>query len=483
MATLHDLLSASAARVPERPAVIDAKRALTYAELDAASDAVARALVAAGVVPGQPVGIALPRTCDAVAGAYGILKAGACYVPLDPFAPAARSLAIAKNVGMTHLIAGADRRDNLVAPLQAAGVCESVLDPAAVPAADASLPAADGGALAYILHTSGSTGTPKGVAHTHASALAFVTMATRYFGITETDRLSGVAPLHFDLSVFDLYCAADAGAAVVLMPEYYGAFPKKMAQAIEAQGLTVWNSVVSALALMADRGKLDAVDASALRCVVFSGELMPARLLRRLRALWPHAGLYNVYGQTEANSSMVYPIGDIPDDDGWRVPIGQPFPGFEVFTRDDELYVRAGSVALGYHGDAARTADKFVEPGVYRTGDMVRVDDEGNYVFTGRTDNLIKSRGYRIELGDIELALASCPGVDRVAAVAVPDDVIGNRIYGFVTPGTVDRAAVLAHLADRLPKYMIPDPIEVRDELPSTSTGKVDRAALVPQEP
>ncbi len=519
---VHDLLRKSAARVPERPAIIGPKKTLCYRELDEQSDVVARALVAEGVTPGMPVGIAMHKCIEAVVGVYGILKAGACYVPIDAFAPASRSAAIVGNTQMRHILTTSNRVSTLIADIakQDAGKSlQVVLTPdqgveespggiRVVSWSDSSKPSAalpeiTDTHLAYVLHTSGSTGMPKGVAISHHGALCFVQMASKFWNVDENDRLCSQAPLHFDLSVFDLYVAAEVGAAIVLIPEFFAAFPKKMASAIDTHGITIWNSVVSTLTLMMERGKPESCNFESLRLVIFSGEVMPVRYLRVLHQHMSKARMYNVYGQTEANSSMYFPIDReaIPDDDGWKIPLGRSFPNFEVYALDHagrkiaeagvtgELLVRASTVASGYWGDESLSAEKFiVDPldphsgaRVYRTGDLVRLDKDGNYLFAGRTDDMIKSRGYRVELGDIDLALLSCPGVESAAAIALPDEEFGNRLFAFVTlaaESKLDSEAVLAHCRARLPKYMVPEAVELRADLPRTSTGKIDRKEL-----
>ncbi|HWN70040.1 MAG TPA: amino acid adenylation domain-containing protein [Haliangium sp.] len=526
---IHQLLAAQAARHSEWLAVIDRDQSLTYAELAAQSEVVARALRERGAGPGTPVGLWMEKTATAVAALYGILASGAAYVPIDPQSPPGRAARIAENCGMRHLVTSArmaDKRlDALLAdvpggiahvlvaeppgPGQAAGDLDlAVRDHAPLPAPGRALtagPSARAEAidedLAYILHTSGSTGRPKGVAITHRNALCFVDMCVDFFGVTASDRLVSHAPLHFDLSVFDLFVAVAAGAACVLMPSFFSGFPHKMAEHVQTHGITVWSSVASALTLMHDRGRLDRCRLDSLRAVIFSGEVMPVRVLRALRAHMPAAVFYNVYGQTEANSSMCHRVDRIPDDDAARLPIGRAFPNFDVFALDDggrvidqpgvegELYVRAGTVAAGYYGDAERTARAFVpDPRapitggrVYRTGDRVILDEQGAYHFRGRTDNLIKSRGYRIELGEVELALSACDGVGRAAVVAVPDDSVGHRLHAFVSPrdgATLSAETLRAQLGRHLPDYMVPEHVTVRDDLPQTSTGKVDRNAL-----
>ena len=518
---LHDLLRESARKFPDNIAVVGPKESLSYGELDARSDALAQSLIAQGVKPGTPVGIAMHKCIDAIVGVYGILKSGACYVPIDVFAPPARSAAVIANTQLAHLVTTADRVGTLAVQLLAspeASSLRTLLVPTEpnTPVPDGltcslwghpttnSLPALTDTHLAYVLHTSGSTGVPKGVAITHRNALCFVDSAAEYWQVRADDRLCSQAPLHFDLSVFDLYVAAKVGASIVLIPEFYAAFPKKMVGAIESHQITIWNSVVSTLTLMMERGKPESATLSSLRSVIFSGEVMPIHYLRRLQEHMRHANFYNVYGQTEANSSLVYAVDPsaMPAGNDWKLPLGKTLPNFDVFALDaqgneickagekGELLVRAHTVAAGYWGNAELSDKRFVvDPRhphsgarVYRTGDLVYLDDEKNYHFAGRTDDMIKSRGYRIELGEIDLALLSCPGIESAAAVAIPDNEIGNRIIAFATlagDSDLDKDRILAHCRDRLPKYMIPEQLSLRPDLPRTSTGKIDRNVLV----
>ncbi|MCG8422525.1 MAG: amino acid adenylation domain-containing protein [Proteobacteria bacterium] len=519
---VHQLLRKSAGTHPDRLALIDRDRTITYAELDRRSDEIARALAGLGVGIGTPVALAFRKSIDAICALYGVLKAGAAYVPIDPLSPPGRAAQIIANCRVAHLVTSAHCLNNLVAPMlddrEACATIEHIVLPeeptqaqqnacrgfamsawtSGQRAVEATPTDMD---LAYILHTSGSTGEAKGVALTHRNALAFAAMCGDFFAVTERDRLANHAPLHFDLSVFDLFVAARTGAAVVLLPSYLSAFARKMAAFIDEYRITIWNSVASALTLMNDRGALDAVSWDSLRVVIFSGEILPVRVLRQLCQKIPAAQFYNVYGQTEANSSTYYRVGATPSDDRAVVPIGKPFPNFDVFALDadgqviespgqqGELYVRAATVAAGYYGDAGRTGEKFVpDPRspvtggrVYRTGDIVSLDDEGNYVFVGRGDQLIKTRGYRVEMGEVERALLAARGVDRAVVVAIPDPAIGNRLCAFVTPragATLVREKVLAACRARLPSYMMPASLDIRDALPSTSTGKTDRSAL-----
>jgi L-proline---[L-prolyl-carrier protein] ligase len=355
--------------------------------------------------------------------------------------------------------------------------------------------------LAYILFTSGSTGNPKGVMISHRNSLTFVNSAHDFFEIGVNDRFSNICPLHFDMSVFDLFVAFKAGASVVIVPESTTIFPSQLAEYIEKKKISVWNSVPSALTLLANFTNLDKYDFSSLRLILFAGEVFPIKYLRQVQKAVPGGRFYNVYGQTEANSSTYYWVEHIPSDDTAILPIGRSLPNFEVFALDEqgkkvskpgekgELYVRAASVALGYWDDVEKTQECFVknplEPSsneiVYRTGDLVRLDSDGNYVFLGRKDHMIKSRGYRIEIGEIETVLCNHPEVKTAVVIPIPDELIGNRISAVIvplTPGKIEKEDILKYCSKYLPKYMVPEIFEFRDSLPATSSGKIDRKKL-----
>jgi amino acid adenylation domain-containing protein len=353
--------------------------------------------------------------------------------------------------------------------------------------------------LAYILYTSGSTGVPKGVMLTHRNAMSFVAWCGERIGIRSDDRVSNHAPLHFDLSILDLYLAAMGAATLVLVPDDSAYFGAALVELIKEEGITVWYSVPSALTLIARAvdGPLDLAD---LRAVVFAGEVFPTKNLRELQALLaPATTLWNLYGPTETNVCTYYQVHELPEDDR-TIPIGRACENDEVFAwtehgavggvgEEGELYVRGPTVMKGYWARPEKTAEMLVrdprpdaygDP-VYRTGDLVRLREDGDFDFLGRRDHQIKSRGYRIELGEIEAALNAHPSLAEAVAVAVPHEEWGTAIIACVSVKdglAVSPTELKRHLVSRVPRYMIPARIEFRDRLPRTSNGKIDRQKL-----
>jgi amino acid adenylation domain-containing protein len=528
---LQRMLTQAAARCPQRPAVASDGCLLTYQELDRLSNKVARALLRLGVAPGDRVGILAPKSAAAVIGVYGALKAGACYVPLDPKAPAGRLSHIVRDSGTAVIVADAARtsqaailagsvpqsrgvvvagvpsrpgdQEAAVAPAQGAAIVPwtAVAGESAEPLAQELSIETD---LAYILYTSGSTGTPKGVMISHRNSLTFVEWAAAAAGLREHDRVCSPAPLHFDLSVFDIFATCQAAACLAVLPGAAATFPVSIARWLEAEQISVWYSVPSVLTLLACYGSLAQFDLSGLRTVIFAGEVFPPKHLARLMAELPHPRYLNWYGPTETNVCTAFEVPAGGADDG-PAPIGKACANTEVFAVTSEgrrvcgpgevgeLYVRGPSLMRGYWGQPAKTSEALVrhpfraeyDELVYRTGDLVTLEPTGNYAYLGRRDTMVKVRGYRVELGEIEVTLYRHPAIGEAVVLPVPDELLGSRLRAVVTAdpaGNLTHEDVLDHCRQWLPGYMVPDIIEFRETLPRTSTGKVDRAGLAQEQ-
>jgi amino acid adenylation domain-containing protein len=529
---LQRLLTEAVARQPQRPAVAADGDLMTYQELDALSNKVARALLRLGVMPGDRVGILAPKSAAAVIGIYGVLKAGGCYVPLDPKAPQQRLSYVVRDSAAAVIVTDDVRAAQAAALLDGEGTPRTggvvVTSPptgrtdgqaagaAAVPAGGAAIVpwtavAAESAEqlpeersietdLAYILYTSGSTGTPKGVMISHRNSLGFVEWAAAAASLTEEDRVCSPAPLHFDLSVFDIFASCLAGACLTVVPDGVATFPVTIAQWLEKERISVWYSVPSVLTLLGCYGKLPTFDLSALRAVIFAGEVFPPQYLARLMAELPHPRYLNWYGPTETNVCTAFEVRALRADSE-PVPIGKACANTDVFAVTSEgdlvsgpgevgeLYVRGPTVMRGYWGQPAKSREVLVPHPfraeynelVYRTGDLVTLDRAGNYLYAGRRDAMVKIRGYRVELGEVEAALYRHPAIQEAVVVPVPDELLGSRLRAVVT--AVDavrltRESVLEHCRQWLPSYMVPEIVEFREGLPRTSTGKVDRAGL-----
>ena len=517
-ALLHELLIDSAARAPESIAISAGKETITYAALVERAGKVAKILHDLGVRTGDRVGLLVDKNIPCYTGIYGILMSGAAYVPLDRRAPAERLGYIASDCSIRVAVCTAkgaralkgngdafasiehvvllDSDDESLADGRNA-VTSSAID-AAMPATPAHVVDTD---LAYILYTSGSTGQPKGVMISHAVSMSFVRWAADETGLGADDRVSGHAPLHFDLSIFDIYSTAKVGATLLPVPDGASTFPSRLTDWMIDNRITVWYSVPSILSMMGKQANFAERSFPDLRVLLFAGEVFPAKYLKIWVAQCPDTVFKNWYGPTETNVITSYTV-DIPAEDiDQPVPIGKATSNAALFRVDadgelvtddsvaGELLARGPCVAIGYWGDEEKTRDRFLDNSrqpwlrdrVYRTGDLVTIAPDGNIIFQGRADHQVKCRGYRIELGEVEAALYKDSSVQEAAVIPVPDDLIGNRLIAFVSSpkysGDVPNS-VIDNVKHFVPNYMVPDRFVALDELPKTSNGKIDRQKL-----
>jgi amino acid adenylation domain-containing protein len=464
--SLHQLLVLSAQNYPDRIAVEETEGgSITYQDLSQLSDRLRDTLIHLGIRPGDRVGIYMRKSVDAVASIFGILKAGAAYVPVDPGAPPARNAYIfsdctvkailIENRFVERLSAELARQNNLPTFIVLDGTgggnylksaLERVKTDDATPHVSFETSPDN---LAYILYTSGSTGKPKGVMLTHQNAISYVDWCSEVFEPSEIDRFSSHAPFHFDLSILDIYVSLKHGAALVLIEEEIGKDPIRLARLISDKRITIWYSTPSILSFLAQYGKLDQYGFPDLRLVLFAGEVFPIKHLRILKNLVPKPRYFNLYGPTETNVCTYFEIpATIPVDHTKPFPIGEACSHYRIKIVDEqgqevgngqmgELIAAGPSVMQGYWNLPEKTANAFLVDSSgqrwYKTGDVVVQDENGNYIYVSRRDRMVKKRGYRVELGEIEAGLYTHPDVKEAAVIAISNEEDGVQITAFLS--------------------------------------------------
>ncbi|MBK8231203.1 MAG: amino acid adenylation domain-containing protein [Candidatus Eisenbacteria bacterium] len=491
-----------ARRFGEQSAVEDEQTRVSYAELDARSDEIARALRAAGVALESRVGLLAGRNHLAVVGLLAIWKAGGCVVPLDPAQPAARLETIGRTASIHHLLAepGLAAQGGAIGALPITPLIAARQIPSASAPPHGTLPDVDPRAAAYVIFTSGSTGEPKGSLIEHHAITARMRALIDEWAIGWGDRLIHLLPLVFDGMLLEILPALLSGATVVVHPDPRGDTASDLVRRFEQRGITFCYLPVGLLHEVASEIEAGRIALpTALRQILTGGEAPRSDALRA----WAGAAhrpfrVSNVYGPTEAVVVATGRDFDTPDAITDPPPIGWSYPGTRLYVLDQalrpaplgaegELYLSDPLLARGYVGRPAETAERFLPdpfapiPGgrMYRTGDLVRRLTDGSIVFVGRRDGQLKLRGFRVELGEIESILAGQDGVLDVA-VLLRDDGRGPQIVAYVgsPDGSFDPERGRAALRAQLPEFMIPSALVTLPALPRNSSGKLDRRAL-----
>ena len=498
MRTLDEDLRRAAADAPGREALVAGERRLTYAELDAAASALAARLHAIGVERGDRVALLLPNGADAAVAVYGVLRAGAAFTPLNPTIKADKLAYVLRDCEAVAVVC-----DDALAPLaaeareQVPGLRNLVFpEQAPAPAGPPPLPlppppiSVD---LAAIVYTSGSTGRPKGVTLTHANMAFAAGSIVEYLGMRADDRILCVVPLSFDYGLYQLLMCVRLGATLVLERGF--AFPGRVLELLARERITGLPGVPTIFQVLTSAGSGDAApELPHLRFLTNTAAALAPTTIDALRAAFPRARLHSMYGLTECKRVSHLPPEQL---DARPESVGIPIPGTEVWIEDDagsrlppgevgELVVRGAHVMQGYWNDPQATAER-LRPGrwpwerVLLTGDLFRQDEDGYLYFVGRRDDIIKSRGEKVAPREVEAVLHAADGVRMAAVVAAPDRLLGEAIVAYVVPhdgATLTPAALRRHCAAHLEDYMVPARVELREALPTTPNGKIDRHAL-----
>ncbi len=499
---IHVLFERQARRTPEAIAVIDGSNSeYTYVDLRFDVDQLARRLIAS---EGALIGILIEKGYGHAVSTLAVMRSGHGYLPLNVDWPAARIVDVLDCGGVRTLIVSSQQRSLIESDRDCYARFDIVELECTLEASKSSpedtaaiFPEVSGGDIAYVIFTSGSTGTPKGVTISHSGALNTIHAVNERFAVDTSDRTLALSDLSFDLSVYDLFGPLIVGGAVVFPLQSEIRNCEYLAALIQRCGITLWNSVPQLADLLVNTTSLRAGELDSLRLMLLSGDWIPVGLPAEIRRCCPTKTLeiVSLGGATEGSIwSVWYPIHEV-DPEWTSIPYGRAMPNQRMYILDandvilpigtmGEICIGGSGVALNYWNDEKKTDSSFFEHEtlgrLYRTGDRGRTTREGHIEFGGRNDSQIKIRGYRVELGDIEVHLASYPGIRQSVVLARSHTGSRNKYLAayYICDRMLDEAALIAHLSARLPDYMIPGMFVYLAEFPLTSNGKIDREGL-----
>jgi len=492
--TIPEFLAFQARTSPDHSAVVCGESRLSYRDLDAQSTVLARAICRVTQGRSVRVGLCVERSTSSLVGLFGILKAGAAYVPVDPGAPEQRQRLVLEDADVSLVVTQRHLRTQLPFADDKIIELEGLRQPGASAAPTASLPPIRPDQLAYIIYTSGSTGRPKGVEVTHGALQHSLAARLHYYG-THAERCLLTFPLAFDGSITSIFWSVLHGGTLIVPPEDSARDADRLAALIARHAVTHVVLIPSLYEVLLRQSQPSWL--RTLQVVVVAGESLLPDVLHRHYERLPDVSLYNEYGPTEATVwTTVYKTSGT--EQGARIPIGKPIANAAVYLLNasmqpvpvgviGELYIGGAGLARGYHNQPELTVKRFVDnpfrPGtrLYRTGDLGLFRQDGNVEFIGREDGQVKIRGYRIELGEVEANVRLLPGIRDAVVVVRSAPAVGPTLVAFVTveqPPAPANAYLLDLLRRKMPSYMVPAFIEVLDALPLLPNGKVDRTAL-----
>ncbi len=498
MNNVLEYLEASAEKYPQKCAVVDESNSCTYEQLrDRAKEIGTYIHRSTGVR--KPVVVFMEKSVEALQAFMGIVYSGNFYVLVDPTFPIERINQIFSVLNPELVITYEKNREKLSKIDYTKSVVN--IDEINSDIDDEKLAmirknAVDTDPL-YSIFTSGSTGTPKGVVICHRSVIDFIDCFTKTFNITGDDVIGNQAPFDFDVSVKDIYSCLKTGATLVIIPKSYFMFPNSVVEMLDKHKVTTLIWAVSALCLLIRLHGLKHIIPSAIKTIMFSGEMMPIKQLNQWRTYYPDATFVNLYGPTEITCNCTYYILDRQFEETEKLPMGDAFENEKVFLLDDEgnevtkanepaeVCVAGTCLALGYYNNPEMTAKAFTQnplnpyypETIYHTGDLAYYGEDGMMYFAGRKDFQIKHMGHRIELEEIEAVLAASDKIDHVCCFF---DEKKNKIVAFYV-GCGEKRELIDEMKKKVPDFMVPNVFIQAEQLPLTKNGKTDRKLLMEQ--
>jgi amino acid adenylation domain-containing protein len=505
----NQFLEYSASRLPDKVALIHGDMRLTYSEIDAMANRLARFLLSSGVERGDRVAIFMDNSIEAVISIFGVMKAGAAFMMINHTTKADKFGYILDNSRATAVLAHSSKMNTLtglkcpaVKTIITSGACDKgqniSFDEIIRSGNDAPVPArcidVD---LASIIYTSGSTGQPKGVMLSHLNMVSAAHSITTYLENTEKDIIINVLPLSFDYGLYQVLMAFSVGGTVILEKSF--TYPYQVIELMSMEKVTGLPGVPTIFALLLHLKDIDKFDFSSLRYITNTAAALPVSHIHRLRELFPHARLYSMYGLTECKRVSYLPPEEL---DTRPNSIGRGMPNEEVYIVNErgdkvapgeigELVVRGSNVMMGYWEMPEETA-RCLRPGKYPgervlySGDLFKMDDKGYLYFLARKDDIIKCKGEKVSPKEIENVLYSLRGVLEAAVVGVPDEILGQAIKAFIaleTGSKLTEKEILSYCSQHLENHMLPKYIVIMDGLPKTTSGKINKKSLVPAGP
>ncbi|WP_312979560.1 non-ribosomal peptide synthetase [Atlantibacter sp.] len=492
--TIHAQFIAQKTKTPHAVALRSEQSSVSYEELDNRSTALAGYFLKQGVKPGDKIGVYLNKGISLITSLLGILKVGACYVPLDPSYPQERLLYIARHADVSFVITDPSLASKIAVD-EDKKLNINALNLNTV--SDTALPVVDDDALCYVMYTSGSTGQPKGVMVRHRTVVNYLWWMQQAFGLTQHDVVLNQSTFSFDVSVWEIFWPLITGASCALISDERKYDPNQVIHFMQQHSVTVAQFVPTALRALVAVQKLAVCNE--LQHIFSGGEALDQKLVDDLAAQFS-GQIHNLYGPTEATIFACHWLCQ-PGADYTIVPIGTPIPHVRAYVLDEqgnqlpagasgELYLAGDTLAQGYINDPEQTRSRFVNelfaadaPGLmYKTGDIVRAREDGVLEFLGRIDSQVKLRGHRVELNETEAILRNYSKLANAAVIlennvrsGIPEMV---AFYVIKENETVEEQQLKEHLYNILPFYMIPSYFIEQDFIPTLPNGKVDSPSL-----